>query len=183
MYLAKKTFFLLTFFAIAFSACKKNKDVTTTFVSGLMAFNLIPDSSSQVLFSLSNNSITNVPLSYTNYTGSYISVYSGNRELKLLNADSNSILATTNFLFAPKKYYSAFAVGVKGNYENIVTDDNLDSLPTNTGNAFVRYINAIPDSSKSMVTISSDGNNVVNETASFGSVSNFTGITPGEISL
>jgi hypothetical protein len=179
----KNPFLLLTIFAIAFSSCKKPTDVTTTPVSGLMAFNLIPGSSSPVLFTLSNSSLTNIPLSYTSYTGSYISVYSGNRELEVLNANSNSILTTSNFLFEPKKYYSAFAIGANGKYLNVITDDKLDSLPTNTGNAFVRYINSIPDSSKPIVTIASNGNNLLNEPASFGSISAFTEITPGDISI
>lgn len=178
----KKSFFLLTFFAIAFSACKKTTDVSTP-TSGLMAFNLIPDSTLSVGFTLSNNSLTNTPLSYTNYTGTYLSVYSGNRQLELFKANPDSILATNNFLFEPKKYYSAFALGANGVYLNMITDDNLDSLPANTGNAFVRYINAIPDSSKPMVTITANGNNVVDEPASFGSISTFTQIAPGDISV
>lgn len=179
----KKSFLLLTFFAIAFSACKKTTDVTTSPTSGLMAFNLIPDSTFSIAFTLSNNGLTNTPLSYTNYTGTYLSVYSGNRQLELFKDNSDSALATNNFLFEPKKYYSAFALGANGVYQNMITDDNIDSLPTNTGNAFVRYINAIPDSSKPMMTISANENNVVNEAASFGSVSKFVQIAPGDISV
>lgn len=181
--LQKKSLYFLAFSILAFSSCKKDTNVTTPTVSGLMAFNLIPDSASAIVFALSNSSLTNAPLSYTNYTGAYLSVYSGNRGLQTLDANSNSIIATTNFLFEPQKYYSAFALGANGVYQNMITDDNLDSLPTNTGNAFVRYINAIPDSSKPMVTIASNGNNVVNEQASFGAISTFAQIAPGDISV
>jgi len=179
----KELFILLLFFATAFSACQKNNNVTNPTTSGLMALNLIPESATPVLFGISNTSLTSIPLSYTNYTGSYLSVNSGNMAVVLYNANSQAVLATTNFLFQPQKYYSAFAIGANGNYENIITDDHLDSLPTTTGNAFVRFINAIPDSLNPLVTIALNGTNVVNEAAPFGTVSNFTGITPGDISL
>ena len=72
-------------------------------------------------------------------------------------------------------------IDANGNYKNMITEDNLDSLPTSTGNAFVRYINAIPDSSGPMVTIASNGTNVESGNASFVKVSEFTGIAPGDI--
>jgi len=179
----KKLLILLLFFATVFSACQKNNNVTNTTTSGLMAFNLIPESATPVFFGVSTVSLTASPLSYSNYTGTYLSVNSGNLPVVLYNANSQAVLASTNFLFQSQKYYSAFAIGANGNYKNIITDDHLDSLPTTTGNAFVRFINAIPDSSNPLVTITLNGTNVVNEDAPFGTVSNFTGITPGDISL
>jgi len=48
----------------------------------------------------------------------------------------------------------------------------------------VRYVNAIPDSTLlPTVTISSNGNNVFNTNATFPSVSDFKGITPGDIAV
>lgn len=178
-----KIFYIFLFSAITFSACKKD-DTPAPPTSGLMAFNLIPDSTGPVVFVLNNKSITNTPLSFTNYTGTYVSIYSGTRSLELYESYSrDSALATATFNAEPTKYYSAFAIGANGNYENLVTDDNLDSLPTSTGNAFVRYINAIPDSSDPVVTIVSNGTDKVKENASFGKVSDFTEIAPGDISL
>lgn len=150
-----------------------------------MAFNLIPDSTTgPVVFALSNKSITNTPISYTNYTGSYLPIYSGTRELGLYRSGNlDSALATTSFLAEAKKYYSAFAIGANGTYKNLVIDDNLDSIPSSTGNAFVRYINAIPDSSQPVVTITANGTDVVKQNVPFGTVSNFTGIAPGDITV
>ena len=65
----------------------------------------------------------------------------------------------------------------------MITEDQLDSLPTSTRNAFVRYINAIPDSSEPMVTIAANGTNVVRGKAFYGTAPNFTGIVPGDISV
>jgi hypothetical protein len=47
----------------------------------------------------------------------------------------------------------------------------------------VRYVNAIPDSTKPLVTISSGGTNVIINNAAYATVSDFTAITPGDISI
>ena len=181
--LQNKFLYILAFSIITFSACKKS-DVPATPTSGLMAFNLIPDSTGPVVFVLSNKSITNTPLSFTNYTGNYLPVYSGTRDLRLYEANNpDSALAYTSFPFEAKKYYTAFAIGANGNYKNMIVDDQLDSLPSSTGNAFVRYINAIPDSTKPVVTITANGTDVVKENETFGKVSGFTAIAPGDISM
>jgi len=183
--LQNKFLYIFAFSIIMFSACSKRSDVPATPTSGLMAFNLIPDSTTgPVVFALSNKSITNAPLSFTNYTGSYLSIYSGTRELGLYKANnSDSALATTSFLAESQKYYSAFALGANGTYKNLVVDDNLDSIPSSTGNAFVRYINAIPDSSQPVVTITANGTDVVKKNVPYGTVSDFTGIAPGDITV
>ena len=49
--------------------------------------------------------------------------------------------------------------------------------------AYVRYINAIPDSSYPIVTVTQGGNNVVNENAAFSTVSRFTAVNPGEVAI
>ncbi|HUZ60888.1 MAG TPA: DUF4397 domain-containing protein [Hanamia sp.] len=180
----KKLFYALTIVTITFSACKKVPATPSSSTSsGLMIFNLIPENSLSVAFAFSNVSLTNTPLPFPNYSGSYLSIPSGTEQLGLYKANSDSLLQATNFVFESSKYYTAFALGANGNYINMITDDHLDSLPTNTGNAFVRYINAIPDSSKPMVTISSNGNNIVNAATPFTTVSNFIGIAPGNISV
>jgi hypothetical protein len=178
-----KFFYILLFSAVAFSSCKKD-DTPATPTSGLMAFNLIPDSTGPVVFVLDNSTLANSTFSFTNYTGTYLPIYSGTRTLKLYEGTNpNAVLASTTFNYEAKKYYSVFAIGVRGNYQNLVTDDELDSLPSSTGNAFVRYINAIPDSSHPVVTISANGTDEVKENAPFGKVSDFTQIAPGDISL
>lgn len=181
--LQSKFLYLTLFSLVIFSACKKDDVTNNTPTAGLMAFNLIPDSIPQLAFVLNNNSITNAPLSFNNYTGSYLPVYAGARTLEVFEANSDSALATTSYTFEPKKFYSAFAIGANGTYKNMIVDDHLDSLPDSTGNAFVRYVNAIPDSSSQTVTISANETNPVTGQTSFGDVSAFTGIAPGDITV
>jgi hypothetical protein len=174
----------LTASIFIFSSCKKDTGVNTnTDTSGLMAFNLIPDSSSSVGFLISGNLLTNSPLAFSNYTGNYLPVYSGTRDVQLINAADDSVQATTSYAFVPTRYYSLFALGANGHYSNLIVNDNLDSLSATSDNAFVRYINAIPDSTKPTVTFSSNGTNVVEEQAPYASISDFKEVTPGDIDL
>jgi len=165
-----------------FSACKKELPVNTTPVSGLMAINLIPDQPA-VGFIMSGNYLTNSPLAYTNYTGTYLSVYSGNRMVALGVGNSDTTVASTDYVFEPSKFYSVFAMGANGSYRNLVVNDNIDSLSTGSGLAFVRYVNAIPDSSKSGLSITQNGNNVLNTDASFATASDFKSVNPGDLTV
>ena len=168
-----------------FSSCKKglDNDVQTFPVAGLMAFNLIPDNGA-VGFAISGNILTNYPLSFSNYTGGYQGVYVGNRTVTSYNYSSGAALASASQLFEDNAYYSVFALGANGKYRNIIVKDNLDSLPSTTGEAFVRYVNAIADTTiQPLVNISSNGTNVFNNNAAFATVSDFKGITPGSISV
>lgn len=179
----KRWLVLMSGLTILFAACQKDINTTHIPTSGLMAVNLIPDKVS-VGFVISNQYLTNTPLSYSNYSGTYVSVYSGNRSIGLHDVTGDSSLAASSMNFEAGKYYSAFALGANGHYQNLIVNDNLDSIPDSTSEAFVRYINAIPDSSKPMVTIAVGGTNVVNDAnASYGGVSAFKKITPGDITI
>lgn len=169
---------------VLFSACNKldNEDAPDVPVSGLMAFNLAPDIS-QATITLSGNSLTATPLPYTNYTGGYLGVYSGERSVQSYNYGTGSSLASGSYTFEPDNYYSLFVIGANNTYRNVIVNDELDSLSTASGEAFVRYINAIPDSSQPTVTITAGGSNVVNTPAAYASVSDFVAVSPGDISI
>ena len=148
-----------------------------------MAFNLIPDKES-VKFAISGNNLTQFPLPYTNYTGTYQPIYVGNRDVVSYDFNSGNTLATTSQLFADSAYYSVFAVGVNGNYKNLIVKDNLDSLSSATGQAYVRYVNAIADSTQQpLVTVSAGGTNLFSNNAPFATVSDFKGVAPGDVSI
>ena len=164
------------------SACKKEMPVNNTPISGLMAINLIPDQAA-VDFIMSGNYLTNSPLSYTNYTGTYLSVYSGNRTVALGLSNTDTTISRIDFVFEPSKFYSVIAMGANGNYRNLVLNDNIDSLATGSGLAFVRYVNAVPDSSKADISIAQNGNNVLNANASFATASDFKSVSPGDITV
>lgn len=167
--------------AVLFSACKKNKDdVPQTGVARLMAFNLATDQP-VVNFGLSNN-LFGAPLNYGSFTGTYLNIYPGNRQVSSYGA-SNNLLDSLTYSFEQGKYYSAFVVGSNNNYKNIVVQDNYDSLTASSGKAYVRYVNAITGSSSSNVSITSGTTNVVNGNASLGQVSPFIAVTPGALTI
>ena len=181
-YVVSFSVFLL--FIFLFSACKKTVDTASRPpVSGLMAFNLVPDKLSLGI-AVSGQSLTNSPLLYTSYTGGYLGIYSGNRNVTSYDFNSGTILATTSQLFADSASYSVFALGTNGNYRNLVVRDNLDSLSSTSGQAFIRYVNGIADSTiQPLVTISSNGTDVFNNNAPFATISEFKGVTPGDVSV
>ncbi|MGN6531960.1 MAG: DUF4397 domain-containing protein [Ginsengibacter sp.] len=177
-----KFMYALAAMVFLFAACKKETPVNNTPVSGLMAINLIPDQPA-VDFIMSGNYLTNSPMVYTNYSGTYLSIYSGNRTLGLGLANADTIVSSTNYAFEPSKFYSVFAMGANGHYRNLVVNDNIDSLSTNSGLAFVRYVNAVPDSSKADFSITQNGNNLVNADASFATASDFKSVNPGNLTV
>lgn len=169
---------------VLFTACLKDKDGSPDIpAAGLMAFNLAPDQSA-VVIRLSGNSLTQAPLGYTSFTGGYQNIYAGNRTIESFNYNNNSQLASASYNFELNKYYSLFVTGTNSAYRNIVAVDNFDSLSASSGNAYVRYINAVTDSVNTpTVTIAAGDNNVVNENAAYGAVSEFKSVAPGSISI
>lgn len=177
---------LLAVGATAMVSCSKldNDNNQNTPVAGLMAFNLAPDQQALVL-TLNGNSLTNFPLPYTNYTGGYVSVYPGNRTFQAFSSSgiSSEPLASATATFDPDKYYSAFTIGADSNYRNVVVHDDFDSLPAE-GKAYIRYVNAIIDSTKPLtVVISANGSAVVNQPAVYASVSQFVAVTAGQVNI
>lgn len=170
------------FLALFFAACKKdNIENVRTPAAGLMAFNLAVDQTA-VGVTLSGNNFTSAPLNYTSYTGGYLSVFTGDREVKSYDFSSGKPLAVSNQVFKDSTYYSLFVVGNKGSYHNIIANDSLKNLVVTSGQAFVRYINAIPDSAITpLVTISSNGTSVINRNTPFGNISGFTKVSAGNI--
>lgn len=174
----------VTALLLVFASCKKsdnnNPDVP---VAGLMAFNLAPDKPA-IGFALSGNSLTNSPITYTNYTGGYLGIYTGNRSVTAFDATSGSSIANLDYTFDQDKYYSLFFVGNGGAYKNVVVSDNIDSLSGSSGKAYIRYINAIADSvSQPLVTIADNAGNIIDENAAFSKVSNFAAAMPGPVTI
>jgi hypothetical protein len=158
---------------------KDKNDVPQSQVSGLMAFNLVTDQPA-VSVGLSGN-LFGAPLNYGSFTGTYLNIYSGTRQVSAYS--SNTLLDSTTYSFAPGKYYSVFVTGTANNYKNVVVQDNYDSLTASSGKAYVRYVNAIAGASSSNVTISNGEGNVVSNTATPGQVSPFVAITPGSLNV
>jgi len=164
---------------VLLTACNKNNNDPAPNIpaAAVMAFNLSPDAGG-VGVALSGNNLTSNWLNFTNYTGGYLNIYTGTRSVESFNGTSS--LAKNDFNFEQDKYYSIFVVGTEGNYSNIVKHDNFEGMSGSSGKAYVRYINAIPDSAGPRVQISNDGQDITNEIAPYGSVSEFTEVEPGE---
>ncbi len=158
---------------------KSNNDNPDLPVAGIMAFNLATDKPA-VGFSLSGNTLTGSPLAYTSYTGGYLGIYAGTRTVDAFDYNSGNTLASATQSFEQGQYYSSFLAGANNTYRNILVTDYLDSL-ANNGQAYIRYINAIPDSASPNVRITAGATDVVNGTASFGTVSEFRAATPGSV--
>ncbi len=169
----------LFFSSAVFTSCLKDDDTPDAPVAGLMAVNLVPDKGA-VNIALSGSLLTNFPLSYNSFTGAYLGVYPGARDVEAYE-NGGIAFATTPVNFEAEKYYSVFTLGANGNYRNVVVEDQLDSLSASSGQAYIRFINAIPDSAQPIVKISAAGTDVVNSTAGFATVSEFKTITPGSV--
>jgi hypothetical protein len=168
---------------LVFSSCRKTDDTPATPVSGLMVFNLASDKPAGIGVALSNNSITNFPIAYAGFTGGYLSVYPGSYSVQAFDGNNSAPLTGTNVSFLPKKYYSLFVTGANNVYSNVFSEDNYDSLSATNGQAYIRYINAIPDSSNPVVTITANGTAVSNNAAHYGTVSAFTQVAPGQLAI
>lgn len=164
------------------TACNKfdNDENDNTPVAALMAFNLASDKPA-VTVALSGSVLTNVPLAYTTYTGAYLNIFPGNRNFEAYD-NAGTPFATTPNTFEADKYYSAFVLGANGSYRNVVVHDDIDSLPNTS--AYVRYINAIPDSSAAVtVKLTANGSDVSHTTAAYGSVSEFKAVAGGSVAI
>jgi len=167
--------------ALLFAACVKsdNNDYLQQPAAGLMAFNLAPDKPA-IGFTLSSNSLGNTTINYTGYTGTYLPIYLGDREVRSFDYFTGSTLALANGSFADSMYYSAFLIGADGNYRNVVVKDELAPLTVVPGKAWVRYINAIVDSTNSPTVTIGEG---ISETAPYASVSSFAQVNTGSVSI
>jgi len=170
----------LTFFL---TACNKEKATTHNPAAGLMAFNLAPDQSA-VGFTVSGNNLTSSPIMYQNYTGSYLGVFPGSHDVTSFSYNGNTQLATVSGAFNDSAYYSVFLVGTNGAYRNVLVQDHFDSLSDTSNLAYVRYVNGIVDSTgQPGITVTAGGSSLFDSTASFGTVTGFKGIAPGDVAV
>ena len=167
----------LALMTLLFTACSKDDNPTIPHqpAAGLMTVNLAIDKS-PVAFTLSSNQIGGL-LGYGNYSGMYISIFPGSRELRSVDAGNGSTIALSNNVYADSNYYSAFLLGAAGNYKHLVVEDKYDQVTRVAGKAWVRYINAIPDSS-STPNITVGG---TTQAAAYGTISDFAQVDAGAI--
>lgn len=168
--------------AALFAACKKDTMSTPQIpAAGLMVFNLAPDQQA-VNVALSNNWLPGGPLRYTSYNGFYQNIYTGSRDINVYDAFRDSSISKSTFDFQDSTDYSLFVLGNKGVYSTVVVKDDIDTAGT-SDKAFVRYVNAVPDSSSPVVTITAGSTQVSSAPEKFGTVSGFASVTPGQLAI
>lgn len=177
--LRRSFLFAVIISSLLFFSCNKNNDDTNVDSAGLMAVNLAPGTT--VSFA-STGSIISPPLPFNSYSGGYIPLYPGPKSIEAYT--SSIIVANSSVNLESGKYYSVFLVDTGAALQQVIVEDNFDSL-TAASQSFVRYINAIPGTAAMPpnVTISVNGTAVVNESAMFASVSDFTAIDAGDVTI
>lgn len=168
-------------FTLGLFSCSHDENPVEPTVSGFMAFNLSPDQA-LVGVALSGNTL-NTPLPYTSYTGGYVRIFPGERSTESFDINSGNTVASTTYTYTPGKYYSLFVTGINGTYSNVIVDDGLDTLSASTGKSYIRYINAITDSSLSQIIINDGEGDVVTDQAGFNSVSSFVPVNTGSVTI
>jgi hypothetical protein len=164
------------------SCMKNNNDQPDIPSAGLMAFNLAPDQDG-IFVRLSGNTLSNQAFGYSNFTGGYLPVFTGNRDVKAINALTGTEISTTGgFNFEPSKYYTVFVTGADSVYTNLIVNDHLDTLLPASGEALVRFVQAIPDSAAYSVTLKA-GSKEVPADAPFNTVSEFSSLPAGDLSI
>lgn len=169
---------------IMVSSCNKldDGDDGQAAVSGLMGFNLASDQQA-IIMALNGNTISNAPLAYGNYTGTYVAVYSGNRNIRSFNSTSGAELVSTDVILDTNKYYSSFLLGVNNSYSHLIVHDDFEGMSSTTGKAYFRYIQSIPGANPVNVVMSSGGTELLNDQASFGSITDFASADPGTLDI
>lgn len=171
----------IIFAAGLLSACNKKDAVTTNIpAAGIMVFNLAPDKDG-IGVALSGNLLNTTPLGYTDFNGTYQSIYTGTRDIQSFDM-RDSIFASSTFTFEDKSYYSLFVTGNNGVYNTLTVKDDIDSNAT-ADKAYIRYVNAIPDSSAPVVSIKSGETNVSQAPAAFNTVSDFIPVNAGDVTI
>lgn len=176
---------MTAFAAVTFSSCLKsvsNDNNNNTPTAGFMAFNLAPDKSA-INLSLGGSTLANA-LGYIGYTGGYVSIYAGTRTTQVTETGSGNVIGTpVDYTYEQNKYYSSFLIGANGTYNNLIARDNFDSLSGSNGQAYVRYINAIPDSSHPNVSLTVNGTPVNTASTNFGTLSAFIPVPTGTLTI
>ncbi len=174
----QKRFAYFLFSAIAIgslaSCQKENIDYPSIPAARLMAYNLAPDLPA-VAFSVGTTPISDM-LAYTGHTVNYVPVEAGSRQVGVLNLNNGTTVTSQTATFSDNLRYSAFLIGSKGNYQMVLAPDNAGAIARSTGNAWVRYINAVVDNPSGTADITISGQT---EAAAFGALSEFMAVTPG----
>lgn len=176
---------LLVSTSLLFTACNKNdKNIIPPDAAGIMGFNLAPDQNN-VGFSISGNIFTQSPLGFGNYTATYRAIYTGSKSVQSFNYGSSALIDSARADFKKDKYYSTFLFGRNGNYDQVIVQDGIDSLPYTTNKAYVRMVNGytLSNFTPFIVYTLSDSSQISNQRLVYKAVSEFMEVPAGEIKV
>ncbi|SIT25249.1 protein of unknown function [Filimonas lacunae] len=166
----------------AVMSCSKSSDYNGnqgSVSAAIAVFNLSDQSG--VNISLGGSVLYNTSLVYPSYMD-YQAIRPGTYTVRSFVASSNTTLAESSFNFDTANYHTVVIAGANNNYKNITVRDNFDNLSGTNGKAYVRFINAVPDSTQPTVTISG-GTSPISFVSGFGISSDFKEVTPGDITI
>jgi len=175
------SYFLVAFSLLLITSCKKENSQNDK-ASGLIVYNMITDKAG-VGIAINGNNFVPPPLEYTGFSGPYRAVQPGVATIETFDYFNGNVLAQFPAQFKDSAYYSLFAMGNNESYQNVFVEDRLSTLPRGTGNAYIRFVNAIPDPSESNVIVTNSGNVVLNVNGNYGTVSEFQPVLPGNLNV
>lgn len=169
----------IPFTLLMLNSCSKNNGAGQHIPSaGFMAFNLAVDQPT-VGFALSGNVLSPVPIPFTGYTGNYLSIFTGTRQLRVYDFFNGFTLSGGNYTFLDSNYYSTFFMGYNGVYRTELVQDDFSTVVPTAGKAWVRYVNAVADSNaRPIVRIGS-----FSETLAYAGVSAFMPVDAGNLTV
>ena len=183
-FIRSKAYIVSASLLVLLSCSKNSQDTSTTPAASVMAFNLAPDKSN-VAFAVSGSRLGNTVLNFAQYSGNYLGAPPGDKVVQAFdNNSSNTIFASTSYTFQTDKFYSVFFVGKGAHYANLVVNDDISSLSGSSGNAYIRYVQAIPDSTSAFnVVVTNAGGTIISDVVGFPMISTFKAVTPGQITI
>ena len=171
-------FLLCAFTIFSLASCQKeNPSYEYIPSSGVMAYNLAPDLPA-VAFTVGTVPISGA-LNFSGHTANYVPVTTGEKLWGAMNLNSGAMISSQNSTFNENEKYSAFLVGYNGVYKTVLSVDQAGVEGRINGKAWVRYINAIADSSSAMnVSIAGQA-----ESAVYGTVSEYRPLDAGLVTV
>lgn len=135
----KKILLFGTIFLGLLTSCDDDNDILT--YSRINVVHASPDAPGVDLF-VDNTKRNSTDLTYPNPTG-YLSVLSGNRELRINAAGTTNTVAFATLNFMQDKNYSLFAYNLLAQIGLLAVEDNLTAPAS--GQAHVRFFHLSPD--------------------------------------
>jgi hypothetical protein len=172
--------FLLTAFALSFSACSKNETEIPS-ISGLMVVNAAPNHGTYNVYinKISTPVNTKGALPFLGTISPYFNITPGSNVLKFTTASSVESVYTETTNLEADKAYSYFLINDIPNLSGLLLQDDLSA--SSAEKAFVRFINVSPDAGNLDLAVDSGATLIADK--AFKGASEFISIDPKPYNL